>query len=91
MTDPAAVLKDKRVKLACGHRVATKIVAGSDTAWCPICKHDLFTGWPEYMEAQAQLAQRMKDAVNAYFNDCIETGVQPRLAAVVGACESHVW
>lgn len=78
------------VKMVCGHRVSTEITKGSDTAWCPICKRELFTGWPEHMERKAALAQRMKTSACEYLDDCATAGVEPRLAGIVSACESHI-
>lgn len=78
------------VKLACGHRVQTTVRKDSDTAWCPRCKRELFTGWPEHMEEKAATAKRLKAAVDSYLDDCIEHGVAPRLAAIINACESIV-
>jgi hypothetical protein len=79
-----------RIKLYCGHHVETTYDPSSDTAWCPICKHDLFTGWPEHMEEHVQTATRLKKDIGKYLDECIETGVEPRLAAIVGAAESVV-
>jgi hypothetical protein len=76
------------VKLACGHRVEAKPSRDGETAYCPICKRELFTGWPEHMEEAARTAERLKKAAGEYLDQCIETGVAPRLAAIVGACES---
>lgn len=78
------------VKLACGHRVETEVDPSSDVAWCPICKHDLFTGWPSHMTEHADTATRLKAVTNQYLDECIHAGVEPRLAAIVGACESIV-
>ena len=85
MTNP-----DARVKLICGHKVPRPKERGGDTAWCPTCKRDLFTGWPEHMEENARMAEQMKDAVVKYLDDCIDTGVEPRISAVVNATESIV-
>lgn len=87
-TNPADT---KPTKLACGHVVADcKISGDGDLGWCPTCKRSLFTGWPEHLERNAKLAGTLKAATLKYLDECIATGVQPRLAAIVGACESHV-
>jgi hypothetical protein len=85
-------MTNTRIKLCCGHRVEreARVQSDSDVMWCPICKRELFTGWPEHLERHADLAARLKSAVVTYLDDCIETGVQPRLAAIVNACESLI-
>ncbi len=80
--------QDDRIKLICGHRVKAQKLKDSDLAWCSLCKRELFTGWPEHMEERAKRADQMKQAVNQYLDDCIENGVEPRLSAIVSACES---
>lgn len=79
-----------RIKLVCGHHVDTTYDPSSDTAWCPICKRELFTGWPEHMEEHVQTATQLKKVIDKYLDECIATGVEPRLAAIVGAAESTV-
>lgn len=81
---------DRRIKLVCGHRVIVDSPRDGDTAWCPLCQRELFTGWPQHLEDHAKLAEKLKRACGSYLDQCIETGVKPRLAAIVGACESAI-
>lgn len=75
------------VKLACGHRVKTEVDSTSDVAWCPKCKRDLFTGWPEHMEEYARFSERLKVQINKYLDECIQTGGEPTLTEIVKVCE----
>lgn len=83
------VKADDRVKLCCGHRVDRKVakVQDGDTGWCPTCKRHLFTGWFEHMERNVATAERLKERLSTYLDDCVERGKAPTLVKLVAIIE----
>lgn len=79
------------VKLICGHAVPrekAKVSENSEFGYCPTCKRELVTGWPDHMNQNVDLARRIRGQLVAYLDRCEAKGQEPKLSAIVAACES---